>query len=67
LTLEKFYSLNAQLTGKKWLAKIGERSEQKANFYLSLFNFLYFYCFVKADFTIAKPISPNIAPVILSM
>ena len=31
---------NAQLTGKKWLAKISERSEQKANCFLSLFNFL---------------------------
>jgi hypothetical protein len=26
---------NAQLTGKKWLAKISERSEQKANCFLS--------------------------------
>jgi hypothetical protein len=31
---------NAQLTGKKWLAKISERSEQKANCFLSLFNYL---------------------------
>jgi len=31
---------NAQLTGKKLLAKISERSEQKANCFLSLFNFL---------------------------
>jgi hypothetical protein len=38
--LEKFYSLNALLTGKIELAKIGERSEQKANFILSLFNSL---------------------------
>ena len=34
------YTANAQLTGKKWLAKIGERSEQKANCFLSLLNFL---------------------------
>jgi hypothetical protein len=31
---------NAQLTGKILLAKISERSEQKANCFLSLFNFL---------------------------
>jgi hypothetical protein len=31
---------NAQLTGKKLLAKISERSEQKANCFLSLLNFL---------------------------
>ena len=31
---------NAQLTGKKLLVKISERSEQKANCFLSMFNFL---------------------------
>ena len=31
---------NAQLTGKKLLAKIGERSEQKANCILSCLKFL---------------------------
>jgi hypothetical protein len=31
---------NAQLTGKKWLAKISERSEQKTTHFLSLLNFL---------------------------
>ena len=34
-----FYkAYNAQLTGKKWLAKISERSEQIANCYLSCLN-----------------------------
>jgi hypothetical protein len=31
---------NAKLTGKKQLTKISERSKQKANCFLSLFNFL---------------------------
>jgi hypothetical protein len=35
-----FGSANAKLSGKLRLAKIGERSEQKANCFLSLFNFL---------------------------
>ncbi|WP_259366572.1 MULTISPECIES: hypothetical protein [unclassified Colwellia] len=34
------FTHNALLTGKIELAKIGERSEQKANFILSLFNSL---------------------------
>ena len=50
LKVERVVPANAKLTGKKWLAKIGERSEQKANCFLSLLNFLLGITYAKPHF-----------------